>query len=93
VTVTTAIARPPYARAALAYGLGLALTEFVVLAISARLFRAVLVADAATGWLVVAAAFQGLRAVPAPPPVKWVAASSLAAGHWLAVLFWLVTLR
>lgn len=89
--MTEALVRPPYARAALAYGLGLAIVEFALLFAAPSLFHPTLVADAAIGWLVPIAAFQGLRAVPFPPSTRWVALASLAAGHWLAVLYWLAT--
>ncbi len=84
--MTPALERPPYARAALLYALVLPLAEFLLLPVAPSLFRAMLVADAATGWLVVAVSIQALRAVPYPPPTRWVVLTSMVIGHWLAAV-------
>ena len=80
------LTRPPYARLALAYAIVLSLVEFVLLATAPALFRAVVVADAATGWVIAFAAIQGVRAVPFPPAFRWTAIVALATGHWLAAV-------
>jgi len=80
----SSLPRAPWSRLAFAYAVGLGLLEFVCIAISPALFRAVVVADAAVGWVVVLAAWQGLRAMPYPPPTAALLVSSLAMGHWLA---------
>lgn len=74
----------PWSRVAFAYAVGLSLLEGACIAISPPLFRAVVVADAAIGWTVVLACWQGLRAVPFPPPTRAMLIASLASGHWLA---------
>lgn len=84
--------RPPWGRAALAYGVILSVVELGAIAVSPGLFAALVVGDAAVGWAVVLAAWQGLRAVPHPPPVRWIAIASLATGHWLAALLGAVIL-
>ena len=81
-----AIDRTPWSRAALGYAIGLSLVEFAAIVVSPALFRALVVADAAVGWTVVFASFQGLRSVPFPPPGRSIAISSLATGHWLAAV-------
>lgn len=82
----TSLPRVPWTRAALAYAVLLSLVEFVAIALSPPLFRALVVGDAAVGWTVVFASWQGVRAVPYPPPGRAVVASALATGHWLAAL-------
>lgn len=83
--------RPPWARAALAYAVAVSLVEFALIAWEPRLFRAVVIADASLGWVVVFAALQGLRAVPFPPPLRWMATWCLAMGHWLAAVLGALT--
>lgn len=78
--------RPPWARAALVYALALTALEIALFALDGRALRAVVVADASIGWVVVLAALQGLRAVPFPPPLPWLVAWCFAAGHWLATV-------
>ena len=80
------LARVPWSRAALAYAVVLSLVEFAAIAFSPALFRALVVADAAVGWTIVFASWQGVRAVPYPPPGRAVVISALATGHWLAAL-------
>lgn len=82
----SSLPRAPWSRLAFAYAVGLALLEFVCISTSPALFRAVVVADAAVGWVVVLACWQGLRAMPYPPPMNALLISSLATGHWLAAV-------
>ena len=81
-----ALERPPWTRAALAYAIGLSLLQLAAIGFSRPLFRALLVADAALGWVIVLACWQGLRAVPYPPPPRFIAVAMLATGHWLAAV-------
>lgn len=83
---TASLARVPWSRIALGYAIGLSALEFAAIALSPSLFRALLVADAAVGWTVVFACWQGLRAVPYPPPIRAMLVASLATGHWLAAM-------
>lgn len=82
--VPASLPRVPWSRLALAYAIGASCLEFVSIAVSPSLFRALLVGDAAVGWTVVLASWQGLRAVPHPPPVRALLIAALATGHWLA---------
>lgn len=84
--VGSSLARVPWSRTALAYAVLLSLVELVAFAASPPLFRALVVADAAVGWTIVFASWQGLRAVPSPPPRRAVLISALATAHWLAAL-------
>lgn len=82
----SSLTEAPWGRLALAYALGLSFLEFLAIAVSPPLFRALVVADAALGWVVVFAAWQGVRALPSPPPLRALLVSSLATGHWLAAI-------
>ncbi len=81
------LARPPwlFAASSLAFAVGIA--EVVILDLgNARLFRAVLIADASIGWVPLFAALQGLRAVPWPPAAGWIVLWVVIALRWLMVL-------
>ena len=82
--VPASLTRVPWSRIALGYAIGMAILEVAAYFTSPALFRAVLVGDAAVGWTVVFASWQGLRAVPFPPPLGSMLVASLATGHWMA---------